>query len=281
MVFEQIIFVLIPVVVDDVCLWLIRDGFHVLDGDGAVEHGGREPAAEHAFVRGVRRGHVAVAAVGARVHDIPVVHTPVAAIVRVVEVGQVEAVAVFVAHGADARHLRAARAVEFGGAGVRVDLHAVEREVSVAVLQPVAVRPNRVGLCAAGLAISGVDDIYLVHLSVAVPVVFAEIHLAVYGLAGFCHHIFGAHVVALGAGVCAVVRHVAGEVHGTHDVKLHIELTVRLVVEVVAHAAVVAVDLRAARIHHFFKLRLGAGRCHFRVGKVHEDQQGALFALEG
>ena len=189
--------------------------------------------------------------------------------------------AVFVAHRADACHLRAARAVEFGGAGVGVNLHAVERKVAVAVLQPVAVRPNGVGFRAAGLAITCVDDIYLVHLAVAVPVVFAEIHFAVHGLAGFCHHIFGAHVVAFGTGVSTVVRHVAGKVNGPHNVKLHVEFAVRLVIEIVAHAAVVAVDFRAARIHHFLKLCLGAGRCHLLVGEVHEDQQGALRAFEG
>ena len=110
-----------------------------------------------------------------------------------------------VAHGADAFevHLRRARGgiddgAQFIGAGVAVHAHAVE-DILLARdgLNLCRVLPNGVGRTARGLALSGVEYIYIVDRPVLVAVVNGEINLVVELRACLNSHVPGVEVFAL------------------------------------------------------------------------------------
>ena len=135
-VFEQEVFVVVAVVVDDIGLASLLQRLHGGDLNGLlVELDGCFPACHPSLVGGVACGPIAVAIVGADVHEVPHVHATSAAVACVVEIREAEAVAELVAHGSDAAD--GVVAVELASAGIGVDAHAVE------------------GLCARSVAVIG------------------------------------------------------------------------------------------------------------------------------
>ena len=79
MVLEQIVFIVVLVIVNDVSHRVLFDIGHIVDCDGRVQLLGLEPAAEPALVGGVACRAEAVAVVAAIVHNAPGIHAEVTA----------------------------------------------------------------------------------------------------------------------------------------------------------------------------------------------------------
>ena len=141
--------------------------------------------------------------------------------------------------------------------------------------------PDGVLDVAVGLALAGVEDEDLVDLAVAVPVVVGEVDLGVGSLAHLDNHVLGTQVVAIvivGTIVGVVVQ---GGV-GAYDVERQFEQSVRLVAEVVGHAAAEALAGGVARlVQHVVVLLSVVFRLELHVGELAEDDQSALLSREG
>ena len=168
--------------------------------------------------------------------------------------------------------LAAARIVEYA--------HAVKRHVAGARLvgDGRLVRPYRVVFAAVGLAQSGVDEEHLLHLSVAVPVVFCVVNLVVDGVEGVAQHL--ADVRVLVRRVAAVVGVALGHHHRPGHVKRKVEHAAALVAEIVAHRPneaqrLVCVVLLVENL--VVKLVRALGEAH--VGEFHKHHQALLLAL--
>ena len=102
-VLQQVVFVAVALIINNVCIAAHGlQGLHVADGLGGFQFDGLFPSCHPALIAGVACRLVAVAVVGAVVHQVPAEHTLTAAVVGVVEVGVAQTVAELMAHGADA-----------------------------------------------------------------------------------------------------------------------------------------------------------------------------------
>ena len=131
------------------------------------------PSHEMPFIGRVTRRSVAVIQVTAVVHDIPVAHAIVVAIVGGIEIRQAQAVTELVAEGADAVDCRAEIAVslQLVENGIPVNRHAVELErargaaapiigfLHVPLAGPHALGDRAIGLCLAHTGIEHDNDI--------------------------------------------------------------------------------------------------------------------------
>ena len=276
-VLEQEVLVGVGVVVHDVGIAAFLQRLHALDADGVGELDGLEPSHHPALVGGVAGGQVAVAVVGTGIHQVPVGHALAAGVVGVVEVGIAQAVAELVAHGADAVDV-ARQAFQFAAAGVGVDAHAVERERRARGRPQVpGVGPDGIVSTAVGLALAGIDDIHLINLAVAVPVVFRIVDIDIGQLAGLTRHLARTHVVALIV-VAAVVRLRVGHRHGAYDVELQFELPHALGVEVVVHRPLEIAFVEVLFVGNALVEGLAVAALETDVAEVHKDDQAALLA---
>ena len=147
----------------------------------------RNPFAQAKFVAVdgvVVGGSIAVVVLVAGVHKPEAVpqsfaSAAAAGVVGVVEVREAEGVAVLVAEGADGGHQvgGVGRAHKLGRAGVGIDGDSVKVEGLADVAELVGVGPDAVGVVGlvVGFVLAGEPDEDVVHLAVAVVVVFGEI----------------------------------------------------------------------------------------------------------
>ena len=191
-----------------------------------VEYLNVHPAEELLFIGCVAAGGVAAFVVAAIVHDAPGIHAEVARVACVVEVGQAEAVAEFVADGADSVDLAAGIAVELATAGVLVHLNAVELHSGACAAGELPLMgPDGVCVSVMGFAITSIDNVAEVHYAVIVRVVVAEVDIGV----GQLQHIgyqLGGILVAASFIVTAVELHGVGCLIGSPDVELGGKLAV-------------------------------------------------------
>ena len=146
-----------------------------------------------------------------------------------------------VTHRADAIDF-ASLSIELAATGIGVDAHPIEclRSAAVAIRSSgrelPLVWPDGVSCSAIGFALSGIDDVDLVDLAVAVPVIVDEVDVVVDKFQGLDDHCGGIQIVAI-----TVVRAIAGLVarYGdrTHYIKREFKLPLALSVEVVVHGA--------------------------------------------
>ena len=145
-----------------------------------------------------------------------------------------------VAHGADAGNI--AIAIELGAAGIGIDFHAVEGLCSATVSIILSrgkgplVGPDGGAGSTVGLSLVGIDDIDLIDLAVAVPVIVGEVDVVVDKFQGLDDHLGGIFVVALSV-VSAIVGLGLGYSHRSDDIEREFELPLALSVEVVVHGA--------------------------------------------
>ena len=254
----------------------------------------REPAEREALVGGIGGRRVRIVVMRTYVHDGPVAGREVARAGGVVEVGEAEHVGELVAHGADAFevHLRRARGgiddgAQLVGAGVAVHAHAVE-DILLARdgFNLCRVLPHGVGRAARGLALSGVEYIYIVYRPVLVAVVNGEINFVVELRASLYGHVPGVEIFALHA--LPVEADVLAEDYRAVDVEGEVELATGAVDEIVVHAARCAVVVEAFLVEHVAERLPGIGHGEIRclavgcgLGETHENGQCALCARGG
>ena len=96
--------------------------------------------------------------------------------------------------------------------------------------------PDGVGesVAVGSLAVSGIDEINLICLAVAVPVVVGEVDLVGSELTCLIHHSCGVDIVAVSV-VGSVSSHLLRHGDGSYDVKLKVEESVALIVEIVVN----------------------------------------------
>ena len=104
------------------------------------------------------------------------------------------------------------------------------------ILERVLVRPYRVRFASGGLSLAGIDDVDLLHLAVAVPVVVGEVHLVLDGPAGIGDHLRCPFVVSAGSAFTVVAVRMS-ELHRPDDIEREVEPAAALVEEVVVYAA--------------------------------------------
>ena len=237
------------------------------------------PTHERALVGGVVAGGVAIVAVAAGVHDVPVVHA-VGHVAGVVEVGKTHRMAQLMAEHADAVGLTLVHLV---AAGIAAVLHVVQRAARALLFWPDGIiRPIAV------LALTGIDEER--HVYHAVTVVVEVAPAGVDGLGG-CQRMLVevGHIDVFRAGpVLSVIAIAVWNGHRTNHRELGSELTVALVAEiffdcavaartrVVVRLAVAVAEFVVERIHN---CHLGVGVAavlHFLTGSVRRRAKPAL-----
>ena len=193
-VFEDEVFVAVTFIIYYVCLAALAGGLEVSDGHVLVfEHLVVYPSGNPFLIGSITGGAEAVVVVAGRVHEVKARHTEMSLIEDVIEVGIAQTVRELVADGTDTIDTRVAH---LGRAGVRIDFDTIEGECYFGGSQFISVGPDSVIATTVGLALTGVDDIDLIHLAVTGPVVVREVYPTVSKLTGFLNHLLGMLVVA-------------------------------------------------------------------------------------
>ena len=224
---------------------------------------------------------MAVAVVRTHVHEVPSIHAAATVVLSVIEIRIAQAVAELVAHRADA--LDGVAATEFAAAGIGVDLHAVEAQRARAVaviagrLQIPLVGPDGVGHVAIGFAVAGIDDIDLIDLAVAVPIIVGIVHVVIGQLHSLDDHFSRMKVVAV-----AVVASVVGlsARHGvrTGNVEGQVKEAHALGVEVVVNRTHEAALLEVLFVGDAVVECGIVGGLEAQVAEVHQNDQALLVA---
>ena len=277
-ILEQVVLVGFGLVVDDVGIAALAERTEAIDLCIFVaEFDGCEPAADHLLVAGVAcRREAAIVPATVR-EEVPMSDAVVAGIEGVVEVGQTHAVGELVADGADT--LDVPTGIDFVGAGVGVDGHAIEMERGTAPTgERVFVGPDGVGGAAIAFAQAGIEDEHLIDLAIAVPVVVGKVDAGVSFPAGFDDHQVGIHVNL--AAALAVVG--VGTVHtdGTHHVEVEFETPSALRQEVVLYRALEASLTESNLVEDAQVERLVVALLELLVGEVGKDDETFLAAYE-
>ena len=184
-VFDDVILLVVAVVTQEVSTAFVGECGHVGNGGRSGEFLGCEPVHEPALVGGIATGVETAAVVVAIVHEVPVADK---LLTTIVEVGESEAVAVFMAEGAEGaiavvggQFLYGTVAVDEPGAIAIGDIERIAVEMCHGVLvvaHPPLVGPDGIVAStktAIAAAFAGIDDKQLVDVSVAIPVVEAPV----------------------------------------------------------------------------------------------------------
>ena len=248
---------------------------------------GGHPAHAHPLEGVVRGRRPRVVVVGTIVHQVVGTQVVLAAVRRTVVVGKAQHMAKLVAELRDAGRLLACVAEKFRRTGEDIDLPVVQREVVARLREVPFLGPHRVGTTSRVLSITGKDDVDHIHESIVVVVVLREVDvkLAVGQLASLHNHGLGILVLVVDAVVAAIVGHFAREGNGAYHVEGGLELSHRLVDEVVAgrpreaHVALHVVVGKSFFVHHPLMILLAEG--NLLVGEIGQDDQPVGIALRG
>ena len=180
-------------------------------------------------------------------------------------------------HGADAQQVGGAvalPAVDFGGAGIAAQAHAVDLPPHVGHVGPQVI----VAVAAIIGAVSGHDKVDHVDIAVAIGIVIGKIHLVVDGVeCGFENQV--RFIAALLARVV--------DIHWPHDIKLRVELSHGILIEIVAHGTGALHKLRgspsagdvvaavAPGVEHVGVKLLCVGALEFLVGVLDKNHKPA------
>ena len=268
-------------VVDDVGFTAILQCFQVADAGRLLQFNKLAPSGYPAFVACIACWHKAVAVVGAHVHQVPAVHARSTGVVGVVEVGITQAVAKLMAHRADT--VDGSHAIQLSTAGISVDAYTVECLCTRAVAIIGSRRefplmgPDGALCTTVGFALSAVDHVDLIHLTIAIPVVVGIVNIIIGQLQGLNDHLGRIHVVALRVVLSVVgvgLRHGVG----AHNVEVQFEDTFALGIEIVVHGPleramveILLVGDAFVEVSVILFLELGCA-------KVHQYDEASLFA---
>ena len=118
------VFVVVTLIINDICDWFIVEAGHVGDGGGFVQLYQIEPSCEPPFVgsetcRNFTMSHGTI--VAARCHDVPMLHAEATSVFDVVEVWQSQTMSELVTCRPDAIHLAATCSSQFTTHRIGVD----------------------------------------------------------------------------------------------------------------------------------------------------------------
>ena len=199
----------------------------------------------------IAHGSISIVGVATGVHDVPIAHAVVAAIVRVVEVGQTQAVAELVAESADTVDGAAVvvatvylvehrEIVHIGAAAVRTESAAATQAVVGGRLEIPVTGPDGAGDGVRGLCLAhtGIDNDDHVAVVVVVSIKGAERHtIGSSHLAGLGHHRTQTLVIAARV-IATVVLAVLAQGIDTKYLKVGVVFAVGLILEVLLYAGV-------------------------------------------
>ena len=274
-VLQQVELVGCIVIVEHIGFGLVLQWFHGLHIGGLVDFHRLEPTAHPTLVSGVGTGGAGVIIVRARAHHVPMAHAEVVS-AGVVMVHDAHAVGKLVAGSAYTVHLLAFGSAQLAAAGVGAYTCAVELEPLIG--NGMLVRPDAVIGCSEVLAISGIDEEYLIYPAVAVPVVLGEIYLCIHGLACIPDHLVYIHILA-SVLVGAIISMRLPEGNGTNHIKLEVKLPIALAIEIVVYRTGHATLIVAHLVEEVIVGGLRIAYRHGEVGEVDQYDQSALLPL--
>ena len=193
----------------------------------------------------------------------------------IVEVGITQAVRELVTDGTDAID---AMQAHLSRAGVRVYLDTVELEVHAGITKIRGVGPDGLIGTTGSLALPGIDDVDLVYLAVASPVILPKVYLAVYQTASLGYHLLRVLVLVVII-IIAIVTGFLRHRYRAHNVEVDGKLAIALVTEVVFDTALEVVHLQAFFIGHTVVESLVVGTLKLGVLEVNQDDKALLDTL--
>ena len=139
----------------------------------------------------------------------------------------------FVAMWANARNAVSHISTKFRGTRIFIDFHSLHRNLAKGHF----VRPNGIGRCPRLLPVTGINNVYVVHVAIFVHVIVGEIHIHGHRLDSFFEKRIGIPVRSAITCIPAIVGHpLAGGVR-PFDVAQQIKSSVRHIIVVVTHTS--------------------------------------------
>ena len=128
------------------------------------------------------------------------------------------------------------------------------------------------------LIITSINHVHLIHIAIAIIIVFGEINRRFDEFACLAHHLSRMGVVAIGI-VLAIVRHILRHFYRPHHIERQVKLPITLVVEIVADRTYVAILVEAFLVVLVIKQFKRFFDSEGFVGKFHKDDEHIHLAL--
>jgi len=212
----------------------------------------REPPTAHFFVSRITGRQITVIIVGTVVHQVPCAQSKTAFVLYVIEIGEAHAVREFMTESANACNLSVVS--QLIGAGIGVDLRAMDGQRLLFSLQTVHHRPDQVviGFVVIILAISGEKHEDFFCLAVTVPVITREVNAVLYAFARL-----NDHLTDVGFFVGSIITVGLGHHHWAGHIKIQDKPTLALCFEIVANGSLKTILVIVFRIGYFLVERNG------------------------
>ena len=172
-------------------------------------------------------------------------------------------------------------APQLARAGIRTDgLAVLDDRIVKIVAQIRSVRPDGVAVSPAVLTIAGIHDKHEIDNPVIIVVILTEIYLVIKEGAGLVDHQVGIEVVTAPAVVAPVEAVVIGQSDRAIDIKMRLELAMRLGKEIVIGTAIGLARI-VHLIEHTVKPRIVVAALKPPVVELHKDDKPPHLAFVG
>ena len=266
---------------------LVGDGRHILHLTGIDQLCGCEPSTVHTLVTGEGGRSLPTAlssVVRAVIHQVPYIHAKGAS-TGVIHIGEEQAMAELMAGCTYAIHHRTRGAPEFTRTGIGVNGHTIEGQGTWTIAQLtgssrefILMRPDSVRRCSSMLAITSIYHKHLIHISIIIPVIPAEIDGRYSQPDSLGHHLSGVKVITYRI-VLSIIRIGLAQRHGPQDIKVEGELSIALTQEIVSDRTTAVVLGIPWCIE---KCLIISGRMlKFQISELRQDDQSLTLAIDG
>ena len=196
-------------------------------------------------------------------------------IIGIIEIGQAQHVAEFVAEGADSAHRIARCPPVFGGTGIGIGPHpVVPRGVPE---QGPGVGPDGVGRTALGLIVAGIEEEDIVHHPVLVVVVDREVYLGINQATGLVQGLIRMRIAAIH--VAAIIAPGFGQFDGTDNIVGRLEIPTGILDIIIPDRAGGAVGRIAFLVEQVREGLVGIADGKRQVGKLDQQDQEMVFPV--
>ena len=138
-------------------------------------------------------------------------------------------------------------------------------------------RPDGSFVSTLGLVVASIYNKHLVDLTVAIPVVIREIHIVFCRIDCFSHHQCRPGIVGAFSNATIISHSILGSIRPYH-IEVNLQFPIALTEKIVFHRSGIATIRIARLIEEALESGLRIFSDELLVGKLHENDQSALFS---